>query len=78
MQMLLETSAPDYAAWKSAFDAAGEDIGAAGLSPLQIWRAEGNAVLILMQVADRKRAQDWLAIQSGFGRGYSARFLETA
>lgn len=78
MQLLIQTSAPDYAAWKSAFDAEGENIAQAGLSTLQIWKGEGGAVLVLFQVASRERAQGWLSRQSALGRGVTAQFLETA
>lgn len=78
MQLLIQTAAPDYAAWKAAFDAEGENIANAGLSILQIWKGEGGAVLVLFQVASRERAQGWLSRQSALGRGVTAHFLETA
>lgn len=77
-QLLIQTTAPDYAAWKAAFDAEAENIAAASLSPLQIWKGEGGAVLVLFEVAHRKNAQEWLDKQSAFGRSYQAQFLETA
>jgi len=77
-QLLIQTSAPDYAAWKSAFDAEAENIAAASLTPLQIWKGDANAILVLFEVANRKNAQAWLDKQSAFGRGYQAQFLETA
>ncbi|MBN8632518.1 MAG: hypothetical protein J0L76_16895 [Rhodobacterales bacterium] len=77
-QLLIQTSAPDYTAWKAAFDAEGENIAAASLNTLQIWKGDAGAVLVLFEVADRKNAQAWLDKQSAFGRGYRAQFLETA
>lgn len=78
MQLLIQTSAPDYAAWKSAFDAQAETMAHAGLSTLQIWKGDGGAVLVLFQVAQRERADGWLARESALGRGVTAQFLETA
>lgn len=77
-QLLIQTSAPDYAAWKAAFDAEAENIAAASLNTLQIWKGDGGAVLVLFEVANRKNAQAWLDEQTAFGRGHQAQFLETA
>ena len=77
-QPLIQTSAPDYAAWKAAFDAEAENIAAASLNTLQIWKGDTNAVLVLFEVANRKNAQAWLDKQAAFGRGLTAQFLETA
>lgn len=77
-QLLIQTSAPDYAAWKAAFDAEAENIAAASLSTLQIWKGEQNAILVLFEVANRKNAEAWLAKQSALGHGYQAQFLQTA
>lgn len=78
MQLLIQTKAPDFAAWKAAFDAEGENIAGSGLSTLQIWRGEGGAVLVLFEVHDKAEAQGWLAKQAGFHHAYTAQFLETA
>ena len=77
-QLLIQTSAPDYATWKAAFDAEAENIAAASLSTLQIWKGEQNAILVLFEVANRKNAEAWLAKQSALGHGYQAQFLQTA
>lgn len=77
-QLLIQTSAPDYAAWKAAFDAEAENIAAASLSTLQIWKGDQNAVLVLFEVANRRNAQSWLDKQQALGHGYTAQFLETA
>lgn len=78
MQLLTRTIAPDFAAWKAAFDAEGENIAASGLSVLQIWKGEKGAVLVLFEVHDPALAQDWLTKQAGFGHALDAEFLRTA
>jgi hypothetical protein len=77
MQLLIQTTAPDYTAWKAAFDAESENIADAGLSTLQIWQGDNAAVLVLFEVSNRKRAQDWLAKQTALGHGLTAQFLQT-
>ncbi|GHF38097.1 hypothetical protein [Seohaeicola zhoushanensis] len=80
MHLLTETTAPDFATWKSAFDADTEDRGTAGLTLLQMWRGadDPNAVTCLFEVNDRDRAQAWLDKEAALGHGVSARFLRTA
>ncbi|HLQ17706.1 MAG TPA: hypothetical protein VK146_01905 [Tabrizicola sp.] len=77
-QLLIQTTAPDYAAWKAAFDAEAENIAAASLTPLQIWKGDNQAVLVLFEVQNRKNAQSWLDKQHALGHGYTAQFLQTA
>jgi hypothetical protein len=77
-QLLIQTSAPDYAAWKAAFDAEAENIAAASLNTLQIWKGDANAVLVLFEVANRKSAQAWLDKQQALGHPYQPQFLQTA
>jgi hypothetical protein len=77
-QLLIQTSAPDYAAWKAAFDAEAENIAASSLNTLQIWKGDGNAVLVLFEVANRKNAESWLSKQSALGHAIQAQFLQTA
>ena len=77
-QLLIQTSAPDYATWKSAFDAEAANIAAASLNTLQIWKGDQNAVLVLFEVANRKNAEAWLAKQSALGHPYQSQFLQTA
>ena len=75
MQLLTETTAADFAAFKSDFDAAASVRMEAGLTLLQMWR-EADApgtVLCLFEVNDRARAESWLARD-----GHTGRFLETA
>ncbi len=76
-QLLIQTSAPDYAAWKAAFDAEAENIAAASLTTLKIWKGDANAVLVLFEVANRKNAESWLAKQSALGHPYQSQFLQT-
>ncbi len=78
MQLLIQTAAPDYDAWKAAFDAEAENIADAGLNTLQIWRGEGGEVLVLFEVANRAKAEAWLAKRRGFGDQMTVQFLRTA
>lgn len=77
-QLLIQTAAPDFAAWKSAFDAQAEALDDAGLNTLQIWKAEDGSVLVLFEVVNRARAEAFLAKETAFGRGAQTRFLQTA
>lgn len=77
-QLLLQTQAPDYATWKATFGAEAENIAAASLTTLQIWKGDQNAILVLFEVHDRKNAEAWLATQSALGHPYQAQFLQTA
>lgn len=77
-QLLIQTTAPDYAAWKAAFDAEAENIAAASLTPLQIWKGDQNSILVLFEVANRKNAESWLDKQRALGHSYTAQFLQTA
>lgn len=77
-QLLIQTTAPDYAAWKSDFDAEAENIAAASLNTLQIWKGDNNAILVLFEVANRRNAQSWLDTQQALGHGYTSQFLQTA
>ncbi|WP_028028422.1 hypothetical protein [Gemmobacter nectariphilus] len=77
MQLLLQTSARDLDAWKTAFDARAEDITGAGLTTLQIWRGEDATILVLFEVHNRERATDWLGRQVALGTALTAQFLET-
>lgn len=77
-QLLIQTSAPDYAAWKAAFDAEAENIAASSLTPLQIWTGDNNTVVVLFEVANRRNAQAWLDKQHALGHPYQSQFLQTA
>ncbi|MES2665930.1 MAG: hypothetical protein V4712_07505 [Pseudomonadota bacterium] len=80
MQLILHLTTPSYDTWKTAFDADAENRAAAGLTMMQIWRGADDAgeVTVLFSVSDRKRAQDWLDKEAGFGRTATAHFLKTA
>lgn len=62
MQMICHYTVTAYDAWKQAFDADDESRRNAGLSVLQVWRhADSDThAFVLMEVANRTRAQDWL------------------
>ncbi len=79
MQLILEFPSPDYAAWKSAFDAQFENIEGSGMSTLQIWRAADEPkVLVLFEVHNRKAAESWLARERAFAGAARTTFVETA
>lgn len=59
-QLIARYDIADYAQFRSAFDADAEDRGAASLSVLQIWREGTGRVWVLYQIADGKRAMDYL------------------
>ncbi len=78
MQLILQSPAPDYPSWKTAFDSTAEARRDAGLSLLQLWRdADQPAVFALFEVTDRKRAQKWLAKEAALGATATAHFVET-
>jgi hypothetical protein len=77
-QLLIQTTTPDYAAWKAAFDAEAENIAAASLNSLQIWKGDANTVLVLFEVANAANAKAWIAKQQALGHSLTAQFLQTA
>ena len=80
MQLICHIDTPEYDAWKTGFDADSENRSAAGMTVIQIWRGADSAaqVTVLFDVGARKRAQEWLDKEAGFGRGATAHFLKTA
>jgi hypothetical protein len=80
MQLLLDVTAPDPAAWKARFDAQAENIRNAGMTLLQMWRGadQPGEVTLLFEVNDRPRAQAWLDKEAALGAAYRARFVNTA
>lgn len=60
-QMIAHYSIADYARFRTAFDADGEDRGHNGLSLLQLWREGSTGVWALYQVSDVKAAREYLA-----------------
>lgn len=59
-QIIARYDIADYAQFRAEFDADAEDRGQASLSVLQIWREGTGRVWVLYQVADGKRALDYL------------------
>lgn len=59
-QLLARYDIADYAQWKTAFDADAEDRGHASLSVLQIWREGAARAWVLYQIADARRARQYL------------------
>lgn len=84
MQMIAHYSVADYARFRQAFDADGEDRGMNGLSLLQLWRESDTSVWALFEVGNAAKARDWLAgaaavFHSQAGVGATAfHFVETA
>ena len=60
MQLLAHYTIADYATFKSAFDADAEDRSNNSLSLLQLWRESGTSAWALYDVANAKRARDYL------------------
>ena len=81
MQLLTRIETGGFDAWRRDFDAASEGRRDAGLSLLQIWREADapDTALLLFEVRDRDRAQDYLTrrVQLGHSLG-AATFLDTA
>ena len=59
-QLLARYDVAEFGRWKTAFDADAEDRGNASLSVLQIWREGTSRAWVLYQVADPRRAQEYL------------------
>lgn len=59
-QLIARYDISDYAQFRTEFDADSEDRGNASLSVLQIWREGEARVWVLYQIADGKRAMDYL------------------
>lgn len=80
MQLLCQLDTADYPGWKRDFDSEATERMEAGLTVLQIWRDADSRgrVLLLLQVNDRARAEQWLRKEQGFGGPMTATFLKTA
>jgi hypothetical protein len=80
MQLLIDVTTPDFAAWKAGFNDEAENIRNAGMTLLQMWRGVDSAaeVTLLFEVNDRRRAQGWLDKEQAFGATMTARFVRTA
>ena len=83
MQLLIRFDTQDPAAFRAAYDGAREDRDQAGLTQLQLWEDvdSPNRIWALYGVAERDRADAWLARTSALGKeldGHDAHFLATA
>ncbi len=79
MNLLARFTPPDFAAFKTDFDAHAESRQQAGLTLLQMWRdLDGAGAVCLFEVNDRAKAQAWLDTQSGLGHPVTGQFLRTA
>ena len=81
MHLLTRIETGGFDAWRRDFDAASEGRGRAGLSLLQIWREADapDTALLLFEVRDRGRAQDYLTQRDQLGHPLGvATFLKTA
>ncbi len=62
MQLIVIHDIADFAAFKTAFDAADEHRRDNGLSVLQLWQdASGGKAVVLYTVSDRSKAERYLA-----------------
>lgn len=59
-QLIARYDIADYAQFRAEFDAEAEDRSNASLSLLQLWREGEGRVWALYQIADGKRARDYL------------------
>jgi hypothetical protein len=77
MQQLLIEAKADAASFQADLATQAEALANAGLSTLQVWTDDRGAVLALLQVVSRPKAEDWLATRAGLGHAVQARFLKT-
>jgi hypothetical protein len=83
MQLLIRFDSHDRSAFRDAYDGAREEREQSGLTQLQLWE-EADApdrLWALFGVADRDKAEAWLARTSALGshlEGHDAHFLATA
>jgi hypothetical protein len=80
MQLIVTFDTTGFDAWKADYDAHSETRDDAGLTMMQMWRDadDGNRAVVLFEVHDRKRAEDWLRQQQALKGSTSAQFLQTA
>ncbi len=79
MQLLLNHTTSDPAAWKAWLSDDRENQGIAGMSLLQLWIETGkpNTMWALFEVSDRTEAQPWVD-QLTAGMGGSAKITDMA
>ncbi len=80
MQLIVTIDTSGFDAWKAGFDDRAEARGQAGLTMLQMWRDgdDGSRAVILFEVHDRARAEEWVRTESALHAPVTARFLRTA
>lgn len=80
MQLIVTFDTAGFDAWEADYDAHSESRDDAGLTMLQMWRDadDGNRALVLFEVNDRQRAEEWLRHQMALKGGTAAQFLQTA
>lgn len=80
MQLIVTFSTGGFDTWKADYDAHAETRADAGLTMLQMWRDadDPDRAVVLYEVSDRARAEDWLRQQTALKGGAAARFLKTA
>ncbi len=80
MQLIVTIDTGGFDAWKAGFDDRVEARGQAGLTMLQMWRDadDGSRAVVLFEVSDRKRAEEWVRTESALHAPVTARFLRTA
>lgn len=74
-QIIARYDIADYGQFRTEFDNDSENRGNASLSVLQIWREGEARVWVLYQIADGKRAMDYL---DGTGRVFNSQAGVTA
>lgn len=83
MQLLIRFQSHDRSAFREAYDGAREERDQAGLTQLQLWEEADapDTLWALYGVAEREKAEAWLAKTSALGThltGHDAHFLATA
>lgn len=83
MQLLIRFDAHDRSDFRDAYDGAREERDQAGLTQLQLWEEADapNRLWALYGVADRDKAEAWIAKTSALGphlKSHDAHFLATA
>ncbi len=80
MQLICEIDTDGFDAWKAGFHDRAEARDRAGLTMLQMWRdADDDArAVVLFEVRDRARAEEWVRTEGALHAPVTARFLRTA
>ncbi|MFD1797508.1 hypothetical protein FQV27_11880 [Paracoccus aurantiacus] len=84
MQMLVHYTIADYPKFKAAFDGDAEDRSNNSMALLQLWRESNTSAWALFQIADAKKAREYLDGAAGVFNSQAgvssseAHMLETA